>query len=260
MTSVHETAYPRFKPELTIRELSRVYELNNEELQFIRKLSRKASGKLYLAILLKSVQRLGYFPLLADIPSSIIVFLNKRLEIRTIPMRDLIAEEKSYSRQKFKDAIRNHVNINPITPNTYHVIEQAATSAAQTKQELADIINVVIEELIRQRFELPAFGTLSRLAQHVRSEVNDKYFHSITQQLTPEVIEQLNTMLKVADGQTFSGWQKLKQEPRKPTNAEIRQYLDHHAWLKNHLDSLPSVAHIPAVIPNAHVVIDGEPV
>jgi hypothetical protein len=38
--------------------------------------------------------------------------------------------------------------------NAYSAIQDAATEAAQTKHELADIINVVIEELVRQRFEL----------------------------------------------------------------------------------------------------------
>ena len=36
----------------------------------------------------------------------------------------------------------------------------------------ADLINVAIEDLVRQRFELPAFSTLDALATHVRAAVH----------------------------------------------------------------------------------------
>lgn len=85
---------------------------------------------------------------------------------------------------------------------------------------MADIINVIIEELIRQRFELPAFSTLNRSAQRIRNQVNERYFRSLTDALSPQIIDQFDTMLIVAPDQTFSGWQQLKQEPKKPTNSE----------------------------------------
>ena|GEM_PF-7131544 len=42
-------------------------------------------------------------------------------------------------------------------------------------------------------------------------------------------------------------WQQLKQDPKKPTNTEVRQYLEHLQWLKSWATELPSVAHIPVV-------------
>ena len=101
MTSIHETAYPRFKQELTSRDLRDIYTPTVEELKFAKRFTRRAPAKLYLIILLKSVQRLGYFPMLAEIPPVIISFLNKELDLRIIPIRDLIAEEKSDFRQRF---------------------------------------------------------------------------------------------------------------------------------------------------------------
>jgi hypothetical protein len=40
---------------------------------------------------------------------------------------------------------------------------------------LPDLINMAIEELIRQRFELPAFSTLLRIARTTRNTVNRRY-------------------------------------------------------------------------------------
>jgi hypothetical protein len=39
----------------------------------------------------------------------------------------------------------------------------AMSEAAATKDELADLINVAIEELVRKKYELPAFDTLVRV-------------------------------------------------------------------------------------------------
>lgn len=45
------------------------------------------------------------------------------------------------------------------------------------------LINVAIEELVRQRYELPAFSTLDRLACHIRSIVNTRLFRRVARKL-----------------------------------------------------------------------------
>ena len=40
--------------------------------------------------------------------------------------------------------------------------------AAAVKDNPADLINIALEELIRRRFELPAFSTLDRMADDIR--------------------------------------------------------------------------------------------
>ncbi|WP_460992166.1 DUF4158 domain-containing protein, partial [Staphylococcus aureus] len=52
-------------------------------------------------------------------------------------------------------------------------LEDQALQAAHTKQELPDIINVLIEELVQRRLELPGFTYLFRLARQSRTSVND---------------------------------------------------------------------------------------
>ncbi len=247
MTSVHETAYPRFKPDLTQRELEEIYTPTDNEQRLARRLGKTVSSRLYLLILLKAVQRLGYFPLLADVPPAIVSFLTKSIGARPIAMRDMQVEEKSQSRRRFIDAIRVDLDIQPITAETDQAIQLAATQVAQTKQDLADIINVIIEELIRQRFELPAFSRLNRIAQRVRNEVNEQYFKSLTDPLTPEMLTRFDAMLVISPDQLSSGWQQLKRDPKKPTNTEVRQYIEHIKWLKSWSLNLPTVDHIPAV-------------
>jgi TnpA family transposase len=231
---------------LTLRELESIYGPSPEEFAFVRRTSRKPAGRLYLLILLKTVQRLGFFPLIADVPSPIVSFLSRSLGNKPAPARDLVGEEKSFSRQSFMISIRTHLEIRPYTTETEQAIDKAATEAAQTKQEPADIINVVIEELVRQRFELPAFGSLNRRALSIRNKVNDGYFRSLTSALRPEIVERFDRMLASSQA-AYTEWQRLKQEPRKPTNKEVRAYFEQVQWLKGWIADLPNVDHIPLV-------------
>ncbi|WP_254902933.1 DUF4158 domain-containing protein [Halomonas sp. CSM-2] len=59
------------------------------------------------------------------------------------------------------DTVRQQVNIKAFTVEGKAIVRELAREAATTKQDLADIINVVIEELVRQRFELPGFQRCS---------------------------------------------------------------------------------------------------
>jgi hypothetical protein len=62
LSSIHETAYPRFKPELTQRELEDVYTPSDDDYKFVRRHARTEPARLYFVLLLKTVQKLGYFP------------------------------------------------------------------------------------------------------------------------------------------------------------------------------------------------------
>ena len=48
----------------------------------------------------------------------------------------------------------------------------------------ADLINVAIEELVKESYELPAFSTLDRLAGNIRSITNHRLFQQVASKLT----------------------------------------------------------------------------
>ncbi|MGD0885725.1 MAG: hypothetical protein ABSA46_12815 [Thermodesulfovibrionales bacterium] len=108
---------------------------------------------------------------------------------------------------------------------------------------MADIINVIIEELVRQRSELPGFSTLVRAARHARHRINSRYFKSLSEHLLPEEAREFDVLLIVSSDD--SGWNRLKRDPKKPTNNEVRGYLEHVQWLKSWAQRLPSIDYIP---------------
>jgi hypothetical protein len=62
-------------------------------------------------------------------------------------------------------AIRQHLGVTPYGPDARHAMVRALAETASTKHELEDLINVAIEQLGRQRFELLAFDMVNRAAR-----------------------------------------------------------------------------------------------
>jgi hypothetical protein len=72
MASIERTAYPRFKRSPVAKELEALYTPSDEELGFAFSAARKAQLRFGLLLLLKSFQRLGYFPAVEEVPSAIV--------------------------------------------------------------------------------------------------------------------------------------------------------------------------------------------
>ena len=156
MPSVHETAYPRLRASITAKDLDEVYTPNAEEISQANILAQGFTANLCFLVLLKTFQRLGYFALLRDVPSQIISYIAK--SIGGLPLVvDTEAYDTSGTRRRHVAAIRRYLKVNAYGPEAKKVISDAVWRAAETKEDLADIINVAVEELVRHNFELPAF-------------------------------------------------------------------------------------------------------
>lgn len=84
MASIERTAYPRFKRDLSKKELQRIYTPSLEEIQFVYSFARGPEFLLKAMVLLKTFQKLGYFPKSHDIPTVIM------LQTYTNPVNEII--------------------------------------------------------------------------------------------------------------------------------------------------------------------------
>ena len=71
MATLHETAYPRLKPDPTAKELAEIYTPTEAEMAFVRSITKQPSTQLAVIIHLKLFQRLAYFTRLAEVPDRI---------------------------------------------------------------------------------------------------------------------------------------------------------------------------------------------
>ncbi len=117
-----------------------------------------------------------------------------------------------------------------------------AYCAAQTKETVTDIINVMLEELAHHCFEFPGLTVLEKLARTVRRQVNDAYYRQICQSLSQSTKSKLDQLWQSNSAGVYSHWQQLKREPRKLTNKEVRSYLQHVEWLRDLESQMPTLA------------------
>ena len=127
------------------------------------------------------------------------------------------------------------------------VLVKASVDAARVRDDLVDIINAAIEELVRQRYELPAFSTLLRCARHARATVNQGYYTQIAQALMAETRERLQALFVRQPEERHTPWERVKTEPQRPTLQHMRAFLHHLQWLQVQSDGTAVFTEIPDV-------------
>lgn len=242
MTTVQETAYPRLKADPTPKDLASVYTPIEAELAFVRTMASNPRTQFTALLHLKLFQRLGYFVPLAEVPEPIVRHIKNAVSYRrafTTAQRK--AHDISGTRRQQLQAIRRLLEVRSLDEDAEAWLTGVAETAAQTKHLVADIINVLLEELVHHRYELPAFSRLERIATEARETVHEAYFARIGQVLTPAARQLIDRLLTTPPGATRSGWHDIKREPKRPTNKEIRFYLQHVRQLKALAEQLPVI-------------------
>jgi hypothetical protein len=231
MLSASDTAYPLLKANPTARELDELYTPNLFELTFAESQTRRPARCLGLLLLLKTFQRLGYFVQIADIPVCIVQHASRVAGFAEIPA-GLSTYDFGSARGQHMTLVRSYLGVKAFDHAAKRVMSKACVEACRVREDLADIINVGIEELIRQRYELPGFTTLFRAAQTARSTVNRGYYTQIANSLDEETKTRLAPLFEPKSEERCSGWEAVKREPGRPTVKHIRQFLHHLNWLR----------------------------
>ncbi|KLB74531.1 hypothetical protein XEUV526_23630, partial [Xanthomonas euvesicatoria] len=111
------------------------------------------------------------------------------------------------------------------------IAARAVYEAAAVMDNPADLINVAIEQLVRDRVELPAFSTLDRLTRRIRTLVNGRYFAQIEARLTIDEKQRLEGLLQVEQGRQKSPLHAIKRLPKRSSLQHFQELIDHIAEL-----------------------------
>ena len=232
MTAIHETAYPRIRSNLSEPELHTLYTPTPDDLAFIQRTMKSTVAAFGGVVLLKTFQRLGYFPFFDALPPRLIQHFATPMGL-LLPRETLQQYELRGFRKWHVPLIRDHLGIRAFSDGGRRCLVEAVLEAARSKDILADIINVGIEALVHARYELPAFSTLRRAAQKARAQVNHRYYHQVADVLTDLQQLTLTRLLSREEREATSAWQRLTQEPQQPTPKRIRAHLAHVQWLQS---------------------------
>ena len=220
MASIERTAYPRFKPTPTTQELLDLYTPTPEELTFAQSLTRSPTQLLTLLVLRKAFQRLGYFPRLMEVPEAIVPHMRGCLRLGG---GVALGYEAPRLLDRHYRAIRTYLQVLAYGREARHQVIHAVYAAAQRMDNPADLINVALETLIKERYELPAFSTVDRLVRRVRTLVNQRFFSAVFQRLSTADQARLDALLIPDPRLHRSLYNRLKQVPKRPTLTHLQE-------------------------------------
>jgi Domain of unknown function (DUF4158) len=145
VASIDCTACPRFKRRPSTQELTEISRPSAETLVFIRDHTRGPSPTLTVAVLLKSMQRLGYLPACG---CAVRGGRAHSLCLRVPPTTALDVGTRTLHRHHA--AIRDFLQVRAWGPEARHIAISAVHAPAAVQDHPADLINVAIEELVRR--------------------------------------------------------------------------------------------------------------
>lgn len=249
LININETAYPRFKNNITEHELAEIYTPVEDEILFANKLSRGNMQKFYLLVNLKVFQRLGYFVKIKDIPLRIIEYIAKILFINMNNI-DFKKYDSSNTRNNHIIAIRSFLKIKAYDNQAKHLVVKSIAEAAKAKEELSDLINVAIEELINHSYELPSFNTLVKLSKKTRYVIYNAYYNYVYEYLDGATKNKIDNLFEENEfNNDGTVWNNLKQDTGKPTTKNLKQIID----ILEKIKSFNIEAGILSTIPNIKV-------
>ncbi|BAY14067.1 Tn3 family transposase [Calothrix sp. NIES-2098] len=246
VTSIERTAYPRFKRQLTPKELTEIYTPNKSEIAFAYATTKGESNILNLVCLLKSFQRLGYFPSVIEIPLKIVNHIRSNLKFS---VDTVLGYENRKTMYRHRTAIREYLQVNQFNQTGLHIAIKAVNESATVMDNPADLMNVAIAELVKNRYELPGFNTLNRLVRRVRNVVNQRLFSLVLSRISSDYQERLLDLLERHPLEYQTSFNSLKQLPKSPTRNNINDFIVHLIWL----DSLGDVKPILKDITTAKI-------
>ncbi len=220
-----DTAYPRFKARLTSAELEQFYTPTDEELTFCANVTLSPTTRLGFVVLLKTFQRLGYFVPSNKVPEAIIEHIATMIN-RRVDRDGLHRYDQSEARRKHLAVVRSFLGVKPFSAQGKTLLGNVLSEAALTKEDVADIVNVGIEILVRHRYELPAFDTLVREARAGRAATNQALYEQVQCALGKTGAVFLDALFIVGDdSRRVSPWHDLKQDTAKSTVYGMRDLL-----------------------------------
>lgn len=158
---------------VSARKLAEAFAPTPDEADWARGRTQTDQHFLALVVLLKCYQRLGYFPKLVDVPVVVAEHVRGQLGLAEDVTAEAYAERTGKRHRQF---VRDRLGVK-YTPATVRAVAEAAIrKAAQSKDNPADLINVALDELVRQRCKLPGYTTLDAMTAAIRTEVNGGMF------------------------------------------------------------------------------------
>ena len=245
MASIERTAYPRFPRTLTLKDLQASFTPRPDETEWALRYARRPQGRLALLVLLKCFQYLRYFPALEAIPPEVVEHVSATLGVT--PEQTIQYAGSQTALYRHHKAIRDLLGVQPYTDaHTRKLAIRIAQEAAAVVETRVDIINIVVEDLVRQGYELPVFRTLDDIAEQAHAFAQAELHVRIAQRLSAQQRKWLDQLIEAELPARRTLYNQLKRSAKKASRKHLGLLLDQLRWLESLPDSDALLADVPA--------------
>ncbi len=230
MANISETAYPRFKSSYTESELLKLFNPSEDEIIFCKKNARSIGSFLCLILTIKSFRNLGKFINVTDIPEQIVKYISKKVNIKY--NKKLIENYKSSGTRKIHiKKIRECYGTKSFYNGGHAIISKVLEQEVKIKQSISDLINICVESLIKNYFELPSYEVLLKNVKKFRSKDNISIYSNIYKRLKDE--DKLFIHKVLLNDNFDENWNSIKKDFNKPSIKMLIEMLKKYDYLKS---------------------------
>ncbi|GGU02159.1 hypothetical protein GCM10010177_71910 [Actinomadura citrea] len=134
-----------------------------------------------------------------------------------------LRQAASASAKRHRALVRKRLGVAYEAARVRQVAEAAIRRAVQSKDNPADLINVALEKLVRERCELPGYTTLDAMAASIRAEVNTGFFAMVAGRLDRSARARLARLLVVDPVSRRSEFDRLKDVAKAASLGKFKQ-------------------------------------
>ena len=194
-------------------------DMDKEEISNYRKIFR-----LHIAIQICAVRLYGRFlNQVHDLSPQIVNYLGQQLNLPPSLVVQTPEREATYLEQR--QNVLKHLGFQRFDELSQKHLELWLEQKARLGLLPDELFQQAEHHLLDQRILLPGPSVLERLIIHICSTVHQQLFESVSEQLSPELRQAIDQLLKVSEGEKRSYFHHLKAYPPAATISSLQSYL-----------------------------------
>ena len=209
--------YPKFSLSYSDEELIERFTLSETDKTFITQV--RGDANLHGAtVLLKSLQYLGYFPHINEVPFAVKSFIAKQLNLVGDPSEQYPWDTRT--RFNHFEWIRQYTGFRASTAQDKEDLSNWLRQEGALKAiTFSDLFECAIQRLRSLYIELPSEKELTRVVNSALSGFFSDVHQRVTQHLSEPIRQKIDRLLIVPEGESFSTFEKVKA-PTGPVGVE----------------------------------------
>lgn len=233
------TAYPQFKKNYSATELERCFTPTFEEKLLVEEHAQSdfPVHSLIFMLLLKCYQCLGRPVAFKKIPDGVKEHIAQHMHQENQVLLQASQDFPRTNRKRYLEYIRHHLGINIDDRARKKLIIETIETHVKIRNDAADVINAVLDVLIKSHFELPALHQLVRQVNSALHKANETFYHLVNQQRSEKAKAAIELLLKPPSNGGPSEWFSAKQEIAQPTLKKTKEFI-HQFQKLDHLKSM----------------------